>query len=481
MKSAEDEVFLKMNEDAVSNIETNIVNNLCDSQFIHFIQNSNHRKLITRDEYLNIIFTYMPFTRYHFYLILSIFLLRTVEGTEVLSISLSSTLIGKSFDMEDKHMTYINLLIFFGNFIGCLLSIFINDKFPRKFLIKCGVCLIVLFGFISIISHNIWLFMIGRHFVNIGIGLILASSTALITESVNIQYRGFILNLILVSSAVGEFLISFSLGRLVKLDNFQEWRKLFLISLCPVICGAILLPLYPDSIFYYITEEKYKEAIDIGELYFKKFDKEEEFINIMNETGNIKHESTTDSICNNILILSIAFFNAYSLQGIKYILPKTLEFVFSNQDNQIGTELTISSVLNGCSSFLTGILIENSFFQRLRLMKVVILFSVIMSFSAYIIKDLIDIFACILRASVGMHDQILEIYSAESFKTKHRVFFLGLYNIIQSVSSFMSPLVNDIIISHSYNLNYFVFGVILSFLTILACFLQKEKFKILIT
>jgi hypothetical protein len=323
--------------------------------------------------------------------------------------------------------------------------------------------------------------MVGRHLVNVGIGLILASSTALITESVNINYRGFILNLILVSSAMGEFFISFSLGRLVKLDNSEEWRKLFLISICPVICGSLLIPFYPDSIFYYITEKKYKQAIEIGESYFNKFDKEEDFINIMNETGDIKHDSTTSNICNNILILSIAFFNAWSLQGIKYILPKTLEYVFSNQDNQIGIELTISSVLNGCSSFLTGILIENSFFQRLRLMKVVILFSVIMSFSAYILKDLVDIFACILRASIGMHDQILEIYSAESFKTKHRVFFLGLYNIIQSISSFTSPLLNDIIIAHSYNLNYLIFGIILSFLTFLACFLQKEKFKILIS
>jgi MFS family permease len=481
MKSTEDDVLLKMEETSHADEESNRQNDLQESHFIHYIQNRIHRISITRDEYLNIIFTYMPFTRYHFYLILSIFLIRTVEGTEVLSISLSSSLIEKSFDLKVKHITFINLIIFFGNFIGCLLSIFINDKFPRKFLIKCGVSLIIIFGFISILSQSIWMFMIARHFVNVGIGLILASSTALITESVNINYRGFILNLILVSSAMGEFLISFSLGRFIKLDNYQEWRKLFLISLCPVICGALLIPLYPDSIFYYITEKKYKEAIEIGEKYFTKFDKEEDFINIMNETKDIKHDNNTGSICNNILILSIAFFNAYSLQGIKYILPKTLEYVFEDNDNQIGVELTISSILNGCSSFITGILIENSFFQRLRLMKVVILFSSIMSFSAYMLKDLIDIFACILRASIGMHDQILEIYSAESFKTKHRVFFLGLYNTIQSVSSFTSPLINDIVITHSYNLNYLIFGIILTPLTFLACFLQKEKFKLLIT
>lgn len=477
MKSSDEEIILIKD---IENDERN-ENDQKNSKFIHCFENSKHNKLITRDEYLNMIFKYMPFTRYHFYLILSIFLIRTVEGTEILSISLASSQIEKSFNLKDKHVTYINLIIFFGNFIGCLLSVFINDKFPRKFLIKCGISLILIFGFISIIVDSIWLFMLFRNLVNVGIGLFLASSTALITESVNINYRGFVLNLILVSSAAGEFLISFSLGRFVHLDNFQEWRKLFLISLCPVLCGLILMPLYPDSIFYYITEKKYKEAIQVGEKYFGNFEEEEDFVKIMNDYGEVRHDNTKDSICNNVLILLIAFFNSYVLQGIKYILPKTLEFVFSGNDKQLGVELTISSVLNGGCSFLTGILIENSFFQRLRLMKVVILFSTIMSFSAFIVKDLIDIFACILRACIGMNDQILEIYSAESFKTKHRVLFLGLFNIIQSVSSFTSPLLNDILITKSIYLNYLIFTIILSFLTLLACFLKKEKFKLLIT
>ena len=87
----------------------------------------------------------------------------------------------------------------------------------------------------SLLAQNITIFILFRHIVNIGIGMTGAAAVSLVAESINANYRGFILNLILVSGSVGEILISLSLGKIVNLENPSEWRRLFLISVAPVI------------------------------------------------------------------------------------------------------------------------------------------------------------------------------------------------------------------------------------------------------
>jgi MFS family permease len=196
-------------------------------------KNGSTRK-IWKEKYLSEIFERMMFTRYHFFLILSIFLIRSIEGTEVLSLSLASTMIEKSFNLNENASQYINGIILSGNFIGCIISMYLSNKFPRKFFISLGATLIILFGFASILVHQIIYFVLFRHIVNIGIGLLFAGSMSLVTESINPNYRGFVLNLILVSGNAGEIFISCSLGSMVDLKNHHEWNKLFLLSITPV-------------------------------------------------------------------------------------------------------------------------------------------------------------------------------------------------------------------------------------------------------
>lgn len=191
--------------------------------------------LINRDKYLDQIFRRMKFTRSHFYLVLSIFLIRSVEGTEILSLSLASEMIETSFNLKQHSSSVINAIILSGNTVGCLISLLISNKYPRKTFIKIGSGLIISCGLASILCHNIILFVIFRHIVNIGIGILIAGSLSLIAESMNSNYRGFMLNLILVSSSFGEIFISSLLGILVDLENPHEWSRLFLLSMTPVI------------------------------------------------------------------------------------------------------------------------------------------------------------------------------------------------------------------------------------------------------
>lgn len=181
----------------------------------------------------------MPFTPSHLMMIFSIFLVRTIEGSITIALSLGLETYKIMHRLSDNEESIIVFLIFFGNFIGCLISIIFGNKYPRKILISIGSFIIILFGIISILSKSILMFTLSQNLVNMGIGILLASTTALITESFNMNYRGFVLSLILLSNSIGEIYISFCLDYALHADdhhlkNKYEISKLFFFVISPV-------------------------------------------------------------------------------------------------------------------------------------------------------------------------------------------------------------------------------------------------------
>lgn len=196
--------------------------------------------------------------------------------------------------------------------------------------------------------------------------------------------------------------------------------------------------------------------------------------------GNIK----TSNNYQNCIIMILGLVNAYMVQGIKYILPKTLFQVHGQKGQEsmkiVNFELQMASIASGVTCFLTGFLLESSYFQRLKLLKMVAFFSSIVSYLAFYMFGIIDVLACVLKASLTMQDHVIEIYSAESFETKRRILYLSICNILQSVSNFVSPYLNDVITNYWYRLNYLIFGIVCTVALFISLFLQKEKFKSII-
>lgn len=189
---------------------------------------------ISTIKYIEEIYESMPFTIWHAVMVVAMFTLRLLEGTETMSISIASGMIVKELKLDESSTSIISGIIFTGNFLGCILSCILSDKIPRKYSIFLGNIMIVIFGGLSVMITDITYFIIYRNLVSLGIGLVLSSSIAIVAENINPNYRGFILNLILVSGSFGEILISFSLGNLIDSSNHYEWRKLLFISFSPV-------------------------------------------------------------------------------------------------------------------------------------------------------------------------------------------------------------------------------------------------------
>ena len=203
------------------------------------IELNNSKCESPKNKFLEYVFTEMPFTQYHLMMIFSIFLIRTIEGSETISLALGLETYKLMHNLTDNEVALIVFLIFFGNFLGCLISIVFGNKYPRKTLIKIGSFMIISFGIISILTKSVFMFTLSQNLVNMGIGILLANTTAIMTESFNMNYRGFVLNLMLLSNSMGEIYISFCLDYALHADdhhlrNKYEISKLFLFMILPV-------------------------------------------------------------------------------------------------------------------------------------------------------------------------------------------------------------------------------------------------------
>ncbi len=177
------------------------------------------------------------------------------------------------------------------------------------------------------------------------------------------------------------------------------------------------------------------------------------------------------------LIMIFAFLNSYLIQGIRYILPKTLSKIFPHENWKVNLELQISSVVGSVVAFFTGILIEMPYFKRLKLLVISIFATGLVSFISFSTQKYIDIFACILKTTITVHDQVIEVYSTEMFETENRVFMLSIFNIFSGVPVFLSPFINDVINQFSFTFTYFWFGVSAFVLFILSFFFKNETFR----
>jgi len=192
-----------------------------------------------KKQFMGFIFSNMPFTSSHLIMIISLFLIRSIESAETLALSLGLETYKIIYKLSQEEFNFMILVIFFGGFIGCAISTFLGNIFSRKQLLRVGCFLIIFYGILSIISKNIIIFTLSQHLVNMGIGIMLATTTALVTESFNREYRGFVLNLMLLSNSVGEIYISFCLDYSLHADdhhlkNKYEISKLFTFVISPV-------------------------------------------------------------------------------------------------------------------------------------------------------------------------------------------------------------------------------------------------------
>ena len=109
---------------------------------------------INQFDYIEKLFSEMPFTRYQVYTIISVILLGSLEGSEFIAISLSEDSIIKNNKGSIKENMISFIMI--GNFFGYVCSILFSNYQPKT-PIYIGMFIIMVSGPLSLLYINYFL------------------------------------------------------------------------------------------------------------------------------------------------------------------------------------------------------------------------------------------------------------------------------------------------------------------------------------
>jgi len=154
----------------------------------------------------------------------------------------------------------LTISIFFGQIIGLFIFGQMADNYGRKKIILIGWNMIVIFGLLSSLSPNIYILIMFRTLVGVGIGSQIIFFD-LVLELLPLENRGTLLVLSNLFFAIGElFIVLLAWGTLGTLG----WRWLVFFSTIPVLIVSIIgASILPESPRWLLSKHKATEAEEI--------------------------------------------------------------------------------------------------------------------------------------------------------------------------------------------------------------------------
>lgn len=144
-----------------------------------------------------------------------------------------------------------------GEITGMLIFAPLADKYGRRIIIQTGYLLIIIFGFASSVSPDIYFLIVVRMLVGIGVGASYTVSYDLFAETVPTFYRNRIGYITIFSIFGAEYVILS--GYLILSD--YGWRWMAFVNTFPMLLLAIVGYFYlPESPRWLLSQGRYDEA-----------------------------------------------------------------------------------------------------------------------------------------------------------------------------------------------------------------------------
>ena len=150
------------------------------------------------------------------------------------------------------------MFIFAGWIIGSVLFGFLSDRYGRKVAFLACVVNITVVAFAGAFVQSLWLFIIIRFFVGVGIGCS-ASLFIILSEFSGVKHRGT-MGVIFWFSFICALCIIPLYAHLIR-----DWRKLTILTSCLGFPAFVVWWIFPESVRYYLIKGKHKEARQVLE------------------------------------------------------------------------------------------------------------------------------------------------------------------------------------------------------------------------
>ncbi|EKX52288.1 hypothetical protein GUITHDRAFT_102191 [Guillardia theta CCMP2712] len=190
-------------------------------------------------------------------------LMVAADGMEMTVISLLRKPLQKEWQLNDYEFSSVGSTVFAGLLLGNLIGGYLADRYGRRTTMISISVLFCVFGILSALATNIWVFAISRFFTGVGVGSMVPVSDSHLLEWSPKEWRARLaMSLTGLAFAVGAaFACVVGITMHDSFDDHSWWR--YMLAVC-VLPGLVSLPLIllflPESPHWLLVQGKDEEV-----------------------------------------------------------------------------------------------------------------------------------------------------------------------------------------------------------------------------
>lgn len=397
-------------------------------------------------------------TSYHTYLFIALILIFMADGAEMVVIAMTIDSVSKEFDLELSEKGLLGSIVFLGLLIGSLSASKFCDKYGRKEIIKLGAFTVALFAILTAVTPNFIFLLLFRFILGAGVGLVIPSSTSLVSESVPAETRSFYLNNIWVAFPIGEMYVYF-ICSFFNEKELLNWRWVMGLSSIPSFIAFFLLLNIKESPRFLILNDKVEEGFaildEIASYKNMKLSEIEKKMIVMEikecNTNKIEmsfyslissseYKSVSMQIWAIWLLISIVFY------GGLYIFPQILSAIQKEEKTveYFYFDLIFTSIFYTPVTVVAGYISEIPSLGR----KYSIMFGFLLCFIVCLYCVVFESFSflsyTILRFGIGISFSVIGVYTSEIYPTRIRTIGNSAGNACTRIGGIIAPFLMEL-------------------------------------
>jgi MFS transporter, putative metabolite:H+ symporter len=186
------------------------------------------------------------------------------DGSEIVTLSILVPVLQHTWNISEAEEGLLGSILFFGIFIGSLLSGMVSDKFGRRVALLYGSIIQVGVGIISAYVNDIVTFIIVRGIFGLFIGFTVPLAPAMGSELTPIELRGRGVVVINFFFSLGKIFGVLVAKGCLDTINSGDWRKMLILASLPALIVWFGTWIWvKESPRFLIATGKVKEGVEI--------------------------------------------------------------------------------------------------------------------------------------------------------------------------------------------------------------------------
>jgi MFS family permease len=433
--------------------------NLNINKQTHQQENKNDKNSDNLKSTLDIYIDKIGFNRFQLITLFIVCFIFFVEGSEMVIINLILTSIQKDWKISTIERSLLSSAIFFGFFLGSLISGYLLNKYGRKTPCIYSVFIVWIFSVLAPLVESFSHLFIIRIFVGLGFGVLVPALTSLVTELIPTYNRSFVLNMLWVLYPVGIVYICVISLFNIKNKQFLDWKQISLINSYSSALMTLFALFLPESPRHLLLKREYKKAFEILNIMGKPnnislTEIEEEKIILEYQLLEESNKSTSNfdiSIFTtkrylkvSILLSYLWFIKSLISYGLLYILPKIFDSMSTDKRTSLKSMIYSMLILIGCPIF-RGLISEIQSLGRKKSMILGLVGALITCSFCIISSKYISMSSGLFKFFINSSLGIISVYTSEVYPTNARGIALGFGNGITKLGGILTPFICEFV------------------------------------